>query len=89
MLAYTVRRVLGFVPTLLIALTLIFVFTRLMPGNPVWALVGYLPAADGDLGTIAEAYQLPLDAVLAAFAFYARHRSDIDARIAANDVTDV
>jgi peptide/nickel transport system permease protein len=40
MLAYTVRRLLGFVPTLLIALTLIFVFTRLMPGNPVWALVG-------------------------------------------------
>jgi|GEM_PF-7077678 len=53
-------------------------------GVPVWALIGYLPAANGDLGMIAEAYQLPLDAVLAAFAFYARHRTDIDARIAAN-----
>lgn len=53
-------------------------------GVPVWALVGYLPAAHGDLGAIAAAYQLPLDAVLAAFAFYARHRAAIDARIAAN-----
>ncbi len=53
-------------------------------GVPVWALVGYLPAAQGDLGSIAEAYQLPLDAVLAAFAFYARHRAAIDTRIAAN-----
>ncbi|HYI15793.1 MAG TPA: hypothetical protein VEX37_10415 [Thermomicrobiales bacterium] len=53
-------------------------------GVPVWALVGYLPAAQGDLGAIADAYELPLDAVLAAFAFYARHRSAIDARIAAN-----
>lgn len=53
-------------------------------GVPVWALIGYLPAADGDLGAIAEAYQLPLDAVLAAFAFYARHRAAVDARIAAN-----
>ena len=50
-------------------------------GVPVWALVGYLPAAQGDLGAIADAYELPLDAVLAAFAFYARHRSAIDARI--------
>lgn len=58
---------------------------RLIPyGVPVWALVGYLPAARGDLGEIAAAYQLPLDAVLAAFAFYARHRAAIDARIAAN-----
>jgi uncharacterized protein (DUF433 family) len=57
-------------------------------GVPVWALVGYLPAARGDLGAIAEAYQLPLDAVLAAFAFYARHRVEIDARIAANNVPD-
>lgn len=53
-------------------------------GVPVWALAGYLPAADGDLGAIATAYQLPLGAVLAAFAFYARHRTTIDSRIAAN-----
>lgn len=57
-------------------------------GVPVWALVGYLPTADGDLGAIAEAYQLPLDAVLAAFAFYARHLADIDARIATNNASD-
>lgn len=53
-------------------------------GVPVWALVGYLPAAHGNLGEIADAYQLPLDAVLAAFAFYAHHKSAIDVRIAAN-----
>ena len=58
-------------------------------GIPVWALVGYLPAAHGNLGEIAEAYQVPLDAVLAAFAFYARHKAVIDERIAANSAPGV
>jgi peptide/nickel transport system permease protein len=40
MLPYTFQRVLGFLPTIFIALTLIFVITRLLPGSPVWALVG-------------------------------------------------
>jgi uncharacterized protein (DUF433 family) len=53
-------------------------------GVPIWALVGDRHAADGDLGEIAAAYDLPLDAVLAAFAYYARHRAAINARIVAN-----
>lgn len=38
--AYIARRLLAFVPTVFISVTLIFIFTRLLPGNPVWALVG-------------------------------------------------
>jgi peptide/nickel transport system permease protein len=37
---YIVRRLLAFVPTVLVAVTLVFVLTRLTPGNPVWALIG-------------------------------------------------
>lgn len=61
-------------------------------GVPVWALIGYLPAgsvSDDDWGAVAGAYQLPIDAVHAAFAFYNRHKHAIDARIAANAFSDV
>ncbi|MDG1860904.1 MAG: ABC transporter, partial [SAR324 cluster bacterium] len=34
MSAYIIRRLLAFVPTLFIAVTLIFVLTRMVPGNP-------------------------------------------------------
>ncbi len=40
MWTYIFRRLLAFVPTVFISVTLIFVFTRLLPGNPVWALIG-------------------------------------------------
>src|SRR4051794_10732799 len=40
MLSYTFHRVLAFIPTIFIALTLIFIVTRLVPGSPVWALLG-------------------------------------------------
>ncbi len=40
MLSYTLRRIVVFVPTLLITLTLIFVLTRLLPGSPVASLLG-------------------------------------------------
>jgi peptide/nickel transport system permease protein len=40
MLTYVIRRVLEFIPTVFIAVTLIFILTRLAPGNPVWALIG-------------------------------------------------
>jgi uncharacterized protein (DUF433 family) len=53
----------------------------------VWALVGALPAVDGDLDKLAAAYDLPREAVDAAMAFYRRHRCLIDARLAANDPT--
>lgn len=41
MLSYVLRRLLAFIPTLFIAVTVIFIFTRLVPGNPVWALIGH------------------------------------------------
>jgi peptide/nickel transport system permease protein len=40
MLSYALRRVAAFFPTIFIALTLIFIVTRLVPGSPVWALLG-------------------------------------------------
>lgn len=40
MLFYAARRVVVFIPTLLITLTLIFVITRLLPGSPVSTLLG-------------------------------------------------
>jgi peptide/nickel transport system permease protein len=40
MWAYIFRRLLAFVPTVFLSVTLIFLFTRLLPGNPVWALIG-------------------------------------------------
>ena len=52
---------------------------------PVWALVGALPAYDHDLSQVADAYDLPLEAVEAAMAFYRKNRCGIDARLAAHD----
>ena len=51
---------------------------------PVWAIVGYLQAMPGEVQEVADGYEIPLDAVLAAIAFYQRHQDAIEARIAAN-----
>ena len=40
MISYTLRRIVVFVPTLFITLTLIFVLTRMLPGSPVASLLG-------------------------------------------------
>ena len=40
MWTYILRRLVAFVPTVFLSVTLIFIFTRLLPGNPVWALIG-------------------------------------------------
>ncbi len=53
-------------------------------GVSVWALVGYLDAAGGDVDRVAADYELPRVAVEAALAYYRRHRELIDARLAAN-----
>jgi uncharacterized protein (DUF433 family) len=50
----------------------------------VWALVGYAAGVGGDLAKIAEGYDIPLEAVEAAMAYYERHKLLIDDRIAAN-----
>ncbi len=51
---------------------------------PVWALIGYLHAANGDVAPVAANYDLPEEAVTAAQNYYHQHRAQIDARIAAN-----
>ena len=53
-------------------------------GVPVWAVVGYHRAVDGDADRVAADYELPREAVEAALAFYERHRAAIDARLSAN-----
>lgn len=55
----------------------------------VWALVGALPSVDGDLARLARAYDVPVEAVQAAMAFYRRHKCLIDARLAENDPNPV
>ena len=53
-------------------------------GVHIWALIGHLLGVDGDVDQVAQDYVIPVDAVRAAQAFYARHTTIIDARIAAN-----
>lgn len=49
-------------------------------GVEVWALVGYYQGeAEGDIKEVARAYDIPVDAVRAALAYYARQRDLIDA----------
>ena len=52
-------------------------------GVAVWALIGYLPAVGNDVSQVAHDYDVPVEAVEAAIAYYRRHRPLIDARIAA------
>jgi len=53
-------------------------------GVPVWALIGYLEASDGDIVRVAHDYDLPSDAVRAALIFYHRNPAVIAARIEEN-----
>ena len=54
-------------------------------GVPVWALVGLWRTVDEDAATVADEYQLPLEAVEAALAYYRQHKPEIDGRLAAID----
>ncbi len=51
-------------------------------GVAVWAVIGYLKGVHGDVRQTAEDYEMPLDAVRAAQAYYRKHRYAIDARLA-------
>ena len=53
-------------------------------GLPVWALIGYPQAAEGDIDLVAKDYEVPRETVESAIAFYRLHRAVIDNRIAAN-----
>ena len=52
-------------------------------GVAVWALVAYQRAV-GSLDVVAHDYDLPVQEVEAAFAYYQRHQPTIDARITAS-----
>lgn len=53
-------------------------------GIPVWALIGYLPAVNGDEHQVAKDYNIPVEAVVAAMEYYHAHQAAIDARLAVN-----
>jgi uncharacterized protein (DUF433 family) len=53
----------------------------------VWAIIGQVEASLGDLDDVAEAYEIPIDAVRAALAYYRRFPEVIEARIDANEGT--
>lgn len=53
-------------------------------GVSVWAIIGYLPAVDGDIERAAHDYDIDPDAVRAAVAWYRQHKNAIDERLAAN-----
>jgi uncharacterized protein (DUF433 family) len=51
-------------------------------GVEVWALIAYYQeGAAGDVETVAHDYDIPVDAVRAALAYYAKERDLIDARL--------
>jgi uncharacterized protein (DUF433 family) len=53
---------------------------------PVWALVNYIVAAEGDIDQTAAAYNISTDAVRAAITYYKDHKEIIEARLEANEV---
>jgi uncharacterized protein (DUF433 family) len=53
-------------------------------GVAVWALVAYYQAAGGDINRVAADYEIPAVYVEAALAYYKRHQTLLDARIAIN-----
>lgn len=57
-------------------------------GVNVWAIIGYLGMEDGDRVAVAEGYEMPVEAVEAAHAYYLRHKEVIDNRIRANSEDD-
>jgi len=54
-------------------------------GVQVWAIIGYLKAANANEEWVAGGYEIPVEAVRAARAYYKKHKDVIDARLAMND----
>jgi uncharacterized protein (DUF433 family) len=55
-------------------------------GVSVWAVVGHLMWTNFDVHATAQSYELPVEAVQAALAYYQRHKCEIDARLEANTI---
>lgn len=54
-------------------------------GVSVWALVGYIRGTNASVRQVAADYDLPIEAVEAAMAYYRRHKTLIDSRLAIDD----
>ena len=54
MWGYVGRRLLAFIPTVFVAVTLIFILTRPVPGNPVWALLGHQSVSAEQIDAVAR-----------------------------------
>ena len=51
----------------------------------VWAIIGYLDSRnEEELAAIAHAFEVPIEVVRAAIAYYRRHKEILDNRLAAN-----
>lgn len=55
-------------------------------GVPVWAIISYLEAAEGDIEQVARDYDLHPDAVRAAILYYRKHSQAISVRIVENEL---
>lgn len=53
-------------------------------GVHVWAIIGQLRAAEGDLDEVAQDYCVPREAIEAALAYYRHNKEYIDARLLLN-----
>ncbi|WP_336581880.1 ABC transporter permease [Nesterenkonia sp. PF2B19] len=58
MTRYIIRRLLQFIPVLLIATLLVYAMVFLMPGDPIRALAGDRPMSDAVRETLREQYNL-------------------------------
>ena len=60
MLSHAIRRILMFVPTLWIALTIIFILVRVVPGDPTAAIMGDYITEEGVQTLKRQVLQIPL-----------------------------
>ncbi len=51
-------------------------------GYPVWSVVGSLAPDGSNVETVARDFEISAEAIAAVWAFYARHKREIDARLA-------
>jgi uncharacterized protein (DUF433 family) len=56
---------------------------------PVWALIGHLPVHNGRDDLVAADYDVPLEAVQAAIAFYREHTCEIEAELKSKRASSV
>lgn len=58
-------------------------------GVPVWALIGHMPVHNGRADLVAADYEVPVEAVLAALAYYHQFEHEIEAELQSKRVPSV